>query len=108
MCRPTGWVPAWYRPRIKKNGLHVEQAMALPYFLGAHWFQWQDQPVLGRGDGENYNIGLVDVTNRAYPDMVQALKATHQVLYDVHTGKAKPFSHRPLASEAGTPRSPWD
>lgn len=87
---------------------YVEQAMALPYFLGAHWFQWQDQPVLGRMDGENYNIGLVDVTNRPYPELVQALKATHKVLYDVHTGKVKPFSQRPMASEAGTPRSPWD
>jgi len=87
---------------------YVEQAMALPYFLGAHWFQWQDQPVLGRMDGENYNIGLVDVTNRPYPELVQALKATHKELYDVHTGKVKPFSHRPIASEAGTPNSPWD
>lgn len=87
---------------------YVEQAMALPYFLGAHWFQWQDQPVLGRMDGENYNIGLVDVANRPYPELVQALKATHKVLYDVHTGKLEPFSHRPMASEAGTPNSPWD
>ncbi|MHC4207249.1 MAG: hypothetical protein ACYSTT_21555 [Planctomycetota bacterium] len=87
---------------------YVEQAIALPYFLGAHWFQWQDQPVLGRGDGENYNIGLVSVTNRPYPELVQALKATHKVLYEVHTGKVKPFSRRPLASEAGTPNSPWD
>jgi len=87
---------------------YVEQAMALPYFLGAHWFQWQDQPVLGRMDGENYNIGLVDVTNCPYPELVQALKATHKVLYDVHTGKLEPFSHRPIASEAGTPNSPWD
>ncbi|MCF7973878.1 MAG: hypothetical protein K9N55_08690, partial [Phycisphaerae bacterium] len=87
---------------------YVEQAMALPYFLGAHWFQWQDQPVLGRMDGENYNIGLTDVTNRAYPEMVEALKATHGVLYDVHTGKRPPFSQRPKASEAGTPRSPWE
>jgi len=87
---------------------YVEQAMALPYFLGAHWFQWQDQPVLGRMDGENYNIGLVDVANRPYPELVQALKATHKVLYDVHTGKLEPFSHRPMASEAGTPSSPWD
>jgi hypothetical protein len=87
---------------------YVEQAIALPYFLGAHWFQWQDQSALGRMDGENYNIGLVDVTNRPYPEMVQALAATHEVLYDVHTGKVKPFSRRPMASEAGTPRSPWD
>jgi len=87
---------------------YVEQAMALPYFLGAHWFQWQDQPVLGRMDGENYNIGLVDVTNRPYPELVQALKATHRVLYNVHAGRVKPFSRRPMASEAGTPNSPWD
>jgi len=87
---------------------YVEQAMALPYFLGAHWFQWQDQPVLGRMDGENYNIGLVDVTNRPYHELVQAIKATHKVLCDVHTGKLEPFSHRPIASEAGTPNSPWD
>ena len=87
---------------------YVEQAMALPYFLGAHWFQWQDQSALGRMDGENYNIGLVDVTNRPYLEMVQALAATHKVLYNVHTGKVRPFSRRPAASEAGTPRSPWD
>ena len=87
---------------------YVEQAMALPYFLGAHWFQWQDQSALGRMDGENYNIGLVDVTNRPYLEMVQALEATHKVLYDVHAGKVKPFNHRPLASDAGTPGSPWD
>jgi hypothetical protein len=64
--------------------------------------------VLGRMDGENYNIGLTDVTHRPYPEMAKALKATHKVLYEVHTGKQAPFSHRPLASEAGTPRSPWD
>jgi len=87
---------------------YVEQAMALPFFLGAHWFQWQDQSALGRMDGENYNIGLVDVTNRPYLEMVQALAATHKVLYNVHTGKVRPFSRRPAASEAGTPRSPWD
>jgi hypothetical protein len=23
---------------------------------GAHWFAWGDEPVLGRMDGENYNI----------------------------------------------------
>jgi len=32
----------------------------LPYSLGAHWFAWRDEPVLGRMDGENYNIGFVD------------------------------------------------
>lgn len=45
---------------------YVEQAAAFPAFIGASWFQWTDQPSTGRMDGENYNIGLVDVTDRTY------------------------------------------
>jgi hypothetical protein len=87
---------------------YVEQALSLPYALGAHWFAWRDEPVLGRMDGENYNIGFVDVTDRPYPEMVEAAKATHRRLFDVHSGRILPFSQKPRASEAGTPSSPWD
>ncbi|HNS19304.1 MAG TPA: hypothetical protein PKH24_02340 [Sedimentisphaerales bacterium] len=93
--------------RAKGYRYYVEQAAALPGFVGAHWFQWSDQPVLGRMDGENYNIGFLDVTNRPYPEMVEAAKATHKRLYDVHSGKLPPFDERPRASQAGTPGSPW-
>lgn len=86
----------------------VEQAVALPYSLGAHWFTWRDEPVLGRGDGENYNIGFVDSTDRPYPELVDAAKATHKRLLDVHAGKILPFSQKPKASEVGAPSSPWD
>ena len=86
----------------------VEQGMSLPYCLGAHWFTWRDEPVLGRNDGENYNIGLVDVTDRPYPELVDAVKATNHRLLDVHSGKTLPFSQRPKASDAGAPSSPWD
>ena len=94
--------------RAKGYRYYVEQAAALPYFLGAHWFQWSDEQVLGRMDGENYNIGFVDVTNRPYPELVEAAKQTNKRLYDVHSGKLAPFDQRPKASEAGTPKSPWD
>ena len=53
---------------------YVEQAAAMDCLVGAHWFQWQDQSVTGRMDGENYNIGFVDPTNRAYPELVEAAK----------------------------------
>ncbi len=86
---------------------YVEQAAALPGFLGAHWFTWRDEPVLGRFDGENYNIGFVDVTDRPYPELVAGAKATHARLLDVHSGKTAPFNQRPKASTAGTPSSPW-
>jgi hypothetical protein len=87
---------------------YVEQALSLPYSLGAHWFTWRDEAVLGRMDGENYNIGFVDVTDRPYPELVEAARTTHKRLQDVHSGKILPFSQRPKASEAGTPSSPWD
>ena len=93
--------------RAKGYRYYVEQAAALPVFLGAHWFAWGDEPVLGRMDGENYNIGFVDAANRPYPELVAGAKATHARLFDVHSGKVAPFSGRPKASSAGTPASPW-
>jgi hypothetical protein len=86
---------------------YLEQAAALDGFLGAHWFTWRDEPVLGRNDGENYNIGLVDVTDRPYKELVEAAKATNKRLMEVHAGKLAPFNQRPKASDAGTPASPW-
>lgn len=87
---------------------YVEQGLSLPYAIGTHWFQWTDEPITGRMDGENYNIGFIDATGRAYPELVEAAKATHKRLHDVHAGKIPPFSQKPKASEAGSPSSPWD
>jgi hypothetical protein len=58
-------------------------------------------------DGENYNIGFVDVTDRPYAELVEAAKATHKRLLDVHSGKALPFAQHPMASDAGAPSTPW-
>jgi hypothetical protein len=70
---------------------YVEQAASFPAFIGSCWFQWVDQPCTGRMDGENYNIGLVDVTDRPYTDLIEAMKATHRRLYEVHAGKTPPY-----------------
>ena len=58
-------------------------------------------------DGENYNIGFVDSTGRAYKELIAAVQETHKRLLDVHAGKVSPFSQRPKASEAGAPSTPW-
>jgi hypothetical protein len=75
---------------------YVEQAFAIPGLIGAHWFQWADQPPTGRFDGENYNIGLVDVTDRPYGELINAMKTTHQRLFQIHSGTEPPFSRRAL------------
>jgi len=47
---------------------YTEKAYEHPGLIGTSWFQWCDQDLTGRGnDGENYNCGLVDVTDRPYP-----------------------------------------
>ena len=68
----------------------MENAAAHPAVIGTHWFQWIDQPATGRSDGENYNIGLVDVTDRPYREMVEALRETHRRLFKIHSGQEPP------------------
>jgi hypothetical protein len=43
-----------------------------PSVVGAHWFQYYDEPKNGRDDGENYNMGLVDIHNLPYEEMIAA------------------------------------
>lgn len=59
-----------------------------PNLVGAHWFQYYDEPQNGRGDGENYNFGLVDTSNRPYRSLLSALGNLDQV--GLHRA-AKPF-----------------
>jgi hypothetical protein len=65
---------------------YVENAAAHPAIIGTHWYQWIDQPATGRRDGENYNIGWIDVTDRPYPELVAAAKASHAELEGIHSG----------------------
>jgi hypothetical protein len=74
---------------------YVENAFAMPEMVGTHWFQWADQPSTGRFDGESYGIGLVDVTDRPYAELVAALRETHRRVRMVHEGAAAPVAERP-------------
>jgi hypothetical protein len=73
---------------------YVENTLAMPAMIGTHWFQWTDEANTGRGDGENYNIGFIDVTDQPYAELVQAAKETHKRLFAVHSGTASPSSQK--------------
>lgn len=45
---------------------YLTRAAAQPCSVGAHYFAYNDQPLWGRYDGENYQFGFVDVCNRPY------------------------------------------
>jgi hypothetical protein len=77
---------------------YVENAFAMPEIVGTHYFQWADQPSTGRFDGESYNIGLVDVTDRPYADLVDALKETHRRVRGLHAGELQPTADRPAVN----------
>ncbi len=75
---------------------YVERAAAIPAVVGVHYFQFADQPVTGRYDGENYNIGFVNQLDLPYPELVNAAKATHLRVFDLHAGRELPIRVPPL------------
>ena len=55
-----------------------------PDIVGAHWFEYADQPVTGRLlDGENSHIGLVGITDIPFGGFVKAVRAANRRLDDV-------------------------
>jgi len=57
-----------------------------PDFVGAHWFQYIDEPLTGRTlDGENAHVGFVTVADLPYVDLVAAARdANLSVLRELH------------------------
>jgi hypothetical protein len=75
--------------------MYLEDAASDPDCVGAHWFTLYDESALGRYDGENYNIGFLDICNRPYEEIGQAAIASHERLYDVAAGTVEPFADAP-------------
>jgi hypothetical protein len=76
---------------------YTERAYSHPGLIGTAYFQWSDQDLTGRSnDGENYNCGLVDVTDRPYEYQVDAMTETAKRLFDIHNGKIPPYDQIPV------------
>ncbi len=61
----------------------VAAAASDPDIVGAHWFQYADQPVTGRLlDGENSHVGLVGITDIPFAGFVHAVQqANHKLVH---------------------------
>ena len=70
------------KDRAEKYAAYVRGALRNPYIIGTHWFQYLDQPTTGRGDGENYQIGFVDICDQPYPEIVQAAREIGNSMYE--------------------------
>ena len=75
--------------------VYLEDAASDPDCVGAHWFTLYDESALGRYDGENYNIGFLDICNRPYEEIGQAAITSHERLYEVAAGTVEPFADAP-------------
>ena len=58
---------------------YVQNCFDAPYIVGQHWFEYVDQPVGGRFDGEDSNFGLVTVADEPYEAFVEPVTATNQL-----------------------------
>jgi len=60
---------------------YVLSALRSRVVVGTHWFQYGDQATTGRGDGENYQIGFLDVCDTPYAETIQASRDVGDLLY---------------------------
>ena len=60
---------------------YMQGALVHPNYVGAHYFQFRDQPLTGRYDGEGYQIGFVDVADTPYPEMTKAAREVGENMY---------------------------
>ncbi|UJF15606.1 beta-galactosidase [Jeotgalibaca sp. MA1X17-3] len=74
---------------------YMEQAASHPAFVGAHYFMLNDQSCLGRYDGENYQIGFVDICMQEYLSMTEIVKETNKQLYSIHINEKEPTKQKP-------------
>jgi hypothetical protein len=76
----AGPVAVWNeQQRGEAYAKFVAAAAADPVIVGAHWFDYADQPVSGRLlDGENSHFGLVGITDIPFGGFVEAVRAANR------------------------------
>ncbi|TWC28286.1 beta-galactosidase-like protein [Pseudomonas sp. SJZ079] len=68
----------------------LKQALAEPAIVGAHWFQYLDQPVTGRLlDGENGHLGLLGITDRPFSGFIESVRKSNLALGTTLSSMAK-------------------
>lgn len=74
--------------RAARYAAYVAGALRHPGIVGTHWFQYRDEPATGRKlDGENFQIGFVDVADRPYAELVDAARGIAATMYATRTGR---------------------
>ncbi|OGV58334.1 MAG: hypothetical protein A2X45_19080 [Lentisphaerae bacterium GWF2_50_93] len=73
--------------RAKNYAGYVNSALDNPQIVGTHWFQYGDEAVTGRGDGENAQCGFVDGCDTPYEETIKAAREVGEKMYEHRAGK---------------------
>ena len=57
---------------------------SFPNVAAVHWFQFADEPTGGRSDGEDFNMGLVDIHDKPYELLTEAFTAATAGVPAIH------------------------
>ena len=76
--------------RAKAWLYYTHQAVSHPMCVGLHYFEYNDQPLLGRFDGECMQHGLISVCNVPYPELSEAMHEFSQQMYELANQKIQP------------------
>ena len=96
----TGLVPAEDQAdRARMYQEYIRSVVDHPLMVGCHYFKYADEPLTGRpGDGENYNIGLVSVTDTPYAELIKAASIVHAEAYRRRGAGPRPAAASQAAS----------
>lgn len=62
---------------------YVRSALRHPNMIGTHWHQFADQATTGRFDGENFQVGMVDICDHPYPETIRMIREVGYQLYQL-------------------------
>ncbi len=100
----TGLVPCKdQNERAERYLGYVRSAVDNPRYVGVHWFQYGDQATTGRPDGENYQIGLLDVCDTPYPETIAAVRQAGEEMYARRAGHPSQQQKQQSAQSRGQP-----
>jgi|CZKI01.1.fsa_nt_gi hypothetical protein len=72
--------------RAEAYRYYVTSALCNPAIVGAHWFQLYDESTTGRLDGENYQIGFLDICDTPYVETTAAARDMGYKIYAIRNG----------------------
>ncbi len=71
-----------HQDRARAYQRYVDGVLRHPNFVGCHYYRLFDEAPAGRGmDNENMGVGFVSITDRPYPEMVNAIREVSTGMY---------------------------